>query len=42
MSEFKPEEPINVEYSERPSAPHTKQKKSHPFLTIALAAVVGL
>lgn len=42
MSEFKPEEPINAEYSEKPSAPHTKQKKSHPVLTIALAAVVGL
>ena len=42
MSEFKPEEPINAEQSERPSAPHTKQKKSHPVLTITLAALVGL
>ena len=42
MSEFKPEEPINVEFKENPSTKNTKQKKNHPILTIALAAVVGL
>lgn len=42
MSEFKPEEPINAEYQEKPSASHKNERKSHPALTIALAAIVGL